>query len=89
MKKAFQKFVKEENGVFPISLFEKMLKEINVIQSLIDIIGNFLRQKSQKTFINFQNFKEILNLIIIPDTNFNMLEEENDKEKKNISKKMI
>ena len=87
LKKAFQKFVKEENGVFPISLFEKMLKEINVIQSLIDIIGNFLRQKSQKTFINFQNFKEILNLIIIPDTNFNMLEEENDKEKKNISKK--
>ena len=87
LKKAFQRFVKEENGVFPISLFEKMLKEINVIQSLIDIIGNFLRQKSQKTFINFQNFKEILNLIIIPDTNFNMLNEENDKEKKNVLRK--
>ena len=67
MKKAFQKIVKEENGVFPIALFEKMLKEINVIQSLIDVIGNFLRQKSQKTFINFQNFKEILNLIPIPN----------------------
>ena len=60
-----------------------MLKEINVIQSLIDIIGNFLRQKSQKTFINFQNFKEILNLIIIPDTNFNLnlIEEEKEDNK--------
>ena len=87
MKKAFQKIVKEENGVFPIALFEKMLKEINVIQSLIDVIGNFLRQKSQKTFINFQNFKEILNLIIIPDTNFTLIEDEknntNNKENNN------
>ena len=80
IKKAFQKIVKEENGVFPIALFEKMLKEINVIQSLIDVIGNFLRQKSQKTFINYQIFKEILNLIIIPDTNFNLIEEEKNTE---------
>ena len=80
MKKTFQHILKEENGTFPISLFEKMLKEINVIQSLIDIIGNFLRQKSQKTFINFQNLKETINLIIIPDTNFTLIE---DKEKVN------
>ena len=80
MKKTFQHILKEENGTFPISLFEKMLKEINVIQSLIDVIGNFLRQKSQKTFINFQNLKETINLIIIPDTNFTLIE---DKEKVN------
>ena len=84
LKKSFQRIIKEENGVFPISHFENMLKEINVIQSLIDIIGNFLRQKSQKTFINFQNFKEILNLIIIPDTNFNLnLIEEGKEDNKN------
>ena len=83
IKKAFQKIIKEENGVFPIALFEKMLKEINVIQSLIDVIGNFLREKSQKTFINFQVFKEILNLIIIPDTNLNLIEEEKNIENKN------
>ena len=35
-----------------------MLKEINVKQSLIDVIGNFLRQKSQKTFIGFELFKD-------------------------------
>ena len=80
LKKAFNKIIKEENGVFPIDLFEKMLKEINVIQSLIDVIGNFLRQKSQKTFINFQIFKEILNLIIIPDTNFTLIEDEKNNE---------
>ena len=44
LKSAFQRIVNEKN-VFPISLFEDMLKEINVIQSLIDVIGNFLRQK--------------------------------------------
>ena len=82
IKNAFQKIVKEENGVFPIALFEKMLKEINVIQSLIDVIGNFLRQKSQKTFINLQVLKEILNLIIIPDTNLNLIEEEKNFENK-------
>ena len=75
MKKTFHNITKEENGTFPIYLFENMLKEINVIQSLIDIIGNFLRQKSQKTFINFQNFKEMINLIIIPDTNFTLIDE--------------
>ena len=83
IRKAFQKIIKEENGVFPIALFEKMLKEINVIQSLIDVIGNFLRQKSQKTFINFQVFKEILNLIIIPDNKYNLVEEEKNLENKN------
>ena len=87
IKRAFQKIIKEENGVFPIALFEKMLKEINVIQSLIDVIGNFLRQKSQKTFINFQIFKEILNLIIIPDTNFNLIEEEKNLENNNENNK--
>ena len=86
IKKAFQKIIKEENGVFPIALFEKMLKEINVIQSLIDVIGNFLRQKSQKTFINFQVFKEILNLIIIPDNKYNLIEEEKNIENKNDEK---
>ena len=81
IKKAFNRIIKEENGVFPIALFEKMLKEINVIQSLIDIIGNFLRQKSQKTFINYQVFKEILNLIIIPDINLNSIQEDKNDEK--------
>ena len=67
LKISFQKIVNEYT-VFPISLFEDMLKEINVIPSLIDVIGNFLRQKSQKTFINsFELFKEILSLIIIPN----------------------
>ena len=60
------------SGSFPISLFEDMLKEINVLPSLIDIIGNFLRQKSQKTFISFDLFKEILSLIIIQDINIDL-----------------
>lgn len=98
LKISFQKIV-SENGVFPISLFEEMLKEINVIQSLIDVIGNFLRQKSQKTFISFDLFKEILSIITIPNiiidisenntnsnekNNDNILDDSNEKSKEEI-----
>ena len=71
LKVPFHKMA-SETGAFPISLFEDMLKEINVKQSLIDVIGNFLRQKSQKTFIGFELFKEILSIITIPDINIDI-----------------
>ena len=82
LKIAFQKIV-DENHVFPISLFEEMLKEINVIQSLIDVIGNYLRQKSQKTFISFELFKEILSLITIPNINIDISESVTNNNEKN------
>ena len=72
LKASFQKMTKE-NGVLPISQFEDMLKEINVIQSLIDVIGNFLRQKSQKSFIGFELLKEVLSLITIPNINTDII----------------
>ena len=77
LKISFRKMT-SDSGILPISLFEDMLKEINVIQSLIDIIGNFLRQKSQKTFISFELFKEILYLITIPDINIDIKSTVND-----------
>ena len=95
LKKFFQRII-NENNVFPISLFEDMLKEINVIQSLIDVIGNFLRQKSQKSFIiNFELFIEILSIITIPNinidiningtnTNDNYLDNSNEKSREEI-----
>ena len=83
LKVAFHKMA-SDTGVFPISLFEEMLKEINVIQSLIDVIGNYLRQKSQKTFISFELFKEILSIIIIPNINIDISSAvSNNKENKN------
>ena len=72
-----------ETGALPIALFEDMLKEINVIQSLIDVIGNYLRQKSQKTFIGFDLFKEILSLIIIHNINIDVGIQDNRNEKNN------
>ena len=78
LKITFHKMT-SDTGVFPISVFEEMLKEINVIQSLIDVIGNFLRQKSQKTFISFDLFKEILSIITIPTINLD-ISTVNDKE---------
>ena len=61
----FQIIEKENDNIFTIDLFEKMLKEINIAQSLIDIIGNYLRQKSQKNFLSFELFDEVLNLLQI------------------------
>ena len=64
------KIIEAENGnIFPIVLFENMLKEINVIPSLIDIIGNYLRQKTQKCFLNYDLFEELLFLFQINDNN--------------------
>ena len=41
-----------------------MLRDIDIKDYLIDIIGNYLLKKTQKSFINFELFKEILSLLI-------------------------
>lgn len=64
----FNKIEKKNNGIFPISLFENMLREIRICDELIEIIGNYLRKKTKKSFFNFELFKEIL-LLLIPDEN--------------------
>ena len=62
----FRIIEKENDNMFTIDLFENMLKEINIAQSLIDVIGNYLRQKSQKNFLSYELFKEVLTLLQIP-----------------------
>ena len=61
----FKMIEKENDNIFTIDLFENMLREINIAQSLIDVIGNYLRQKSQKNFLNYELFEEILKLLQI------------------------
>ena len=65
----FKNIEKRNNGIFPISLFEDMLKEINVNEILIEIIGDFLKKKSKKSFFNFDLFKELLSLLIPEEIN--------------------
>ena len=60
----FKNIEKNNNGIFPISLFEEMLREIDVDDSLIEIIGDYLRKKTKKSFFNFELFKEVLSLLI-------------------------
>ena len=82
LKKDFEEYEKENNGVFPISLFEEMLKEINVNPSIIRIIGNYLILRAKKTFFNFDLFKEILSLLTHEDSNnYNL----NDKYRYNLT----
>ena len=69
LEREFKKIEKENENIFPIILFENMLKEINVIQSLIDIICNYLRQKSQKCFLNYEIFQELLLMFQIDESN--------------------
>ena len=64
----FKNIEKKNNGIFPISLFEEMLKEINVDDVLIEIIGDYLRKKTRKSFFNFEIFKEVLSLLISEET---------------------
>ena len=43
LEREFQNIEKMNNGIFPIKVLENMLKEINVNESLIEVIGNYLR----------------------------------------------
>ena len=82
LKKEFEDYEKKNNGIFTISLFEEMLKEINVNPSIIRIIGSYLTLKTKKTFFNFDLFKEILILLTHEESNnYNL----NDKYKDNIT----
>jgi len=79
LKNEFEEYEKNNNGVFTISLFEEMLKEINVNQSIITIIGSYLTLKTKKSFFNFELFKEILTLLTHEETNnFNLNEKYKD-----------
>jgi hypothetical protein len=64
----FRNIEKMNDGIFPISLFEDMMREINVDDGLIEIIGNYLRKKTKKSFFNFNLFKEILSLLTSDET---------------------
>ena len=65
LEKEFKKMENENGHIFPITLFENMLKEINVNQSLIDIVGNYLRKKTQKNFLNYDIFEQLLSFFNI------------------------
>ena len=67
LKNEFQNYEKLNNGIFPITVFQEMLTEMNVNHSLVKIIGNYLKLKTQKSFFNFELFKEIFSLLIIED----------------------
>ena len=42
-----------------------MLKEIHIIQSLIDLIINYIEKKTQKGICTFELFKEVLSVLSI------------------------
>jgi hypothetical protein len=56
----FRRIEKINNGVFPISQLESILKELNINTRLISLICHYLKKKTQKTFIDFQNFKLLI-----------------------------
>ena len=67
----FKDFEDKLNGIFLISHFENMLREINISEPLIEIIGNYITKKTKKTFLNFDIFKEVLSLLISKVNNKN------------------
>ena len=68
LESEFKRIEYRNNGIFPISLFESMLRDIDIKEDYIYIIGNYIRKKTQKSFLNFELFKEILSLLISEHT---------------------
>ena len=62
-EKEFQNIERMNNRIFPLKIFEKMLKDLNINSGLIEIISNYIKQKTLKNFLNFNLFKEVLNLL--------------------------
>lgn len=60
MEIEFRKIQKIYNGVFPLSHLELILKEININTRLNSLICQYLKKKTQKSFIDFQNFKLLI-----------------------------
>jgi hypothetical protein len=69
LEEEFKNIENKNNGLFPISLLEDMLREIKVNEELITIIGDYLRKKTKKSFFNFDLFKEILSLLTSDENN--------------------
>ena len=65
LKLKFEEHKSKNNGIFPLSLLRKMLKEIHIIPSLIDLITNYIEKKTQKGICTFELFKEFLTILTI------------------------
>ena len=75
LREQFEEYKISNNNIFPLTLLEDMLKEINITQSLIDLISNYIVKKAQKGIISFELFREVLSILSIP------LDDEEKKEK--------
>jgi hypothetical protein len=60
MEEEFKEIEKKNGGYFPISNFELILKKINIIPKLIHLISSYFKKKTQKSFIDFENFKYLI-----------------------------
>lgn len=60
MNPKFISYEKENNGAFPLKLFDNMLSEIGVNNKIINIIISYLKLKTQKSFLMFEQFKWIM-----------------------------
>ena len=66
IKNKFEEYKQLNNGIFPLTLLQEMLKEINISPSLIDLITNYIKKKAQKEIMTFELFKEVLSILTIP-----------------------
>ena len=60
MEIVFRQIEKENNGLFTIIYFENILKELDVHHKLISLIISYLKKKTQKSFLDFENFKLLI-----------------------------
>ena len=81
LKEKFEEYKRKNKGIFPLSLLEDMLKEINVVPSLIDLVCNYIKKRTQKSICTFDLFKQVLSILTIPLDE----KENNNKNKENFT----
>lgn len=60
MENEFRRIEKLNNGIFPINFLENILKELDINAKLNSLIITYFKKKTQKSFIDFQNFKLVI-----------------------------
>ena len=60
MEVEFKRIEKLNDGVFHISLFEKILYEVGINLNIVNLIIVYIKRKIQRNFIDFKSFKQFL-----------------------------
>jgi hypothetical protein len=69
MEYEFKLIERNNNGVFPIYYLENIFKELDLHSKLSSLIISYIKKKTQKSYIDFSNFKQLIQKFSEPTEN--------------------